>query len=155
MRMRPTPHSRRANSRPRYGEPRAALAFSVARPPGGAGRKRSRPPAATYIPTAVRIKLENNTADSFDTVGKPIYGLAVEIFLEDGNVAPPGEMGEFAVECPSFARSLELSVRRFPGQYRNWHQVVLENRSRCALRSRSRGPAETNRPRIRRILSQS
>jgi|WetSurMetagenome_2_1015567.scaffolds.fasta_scaffold58775_3 hypothetical protein len=31
---------------------------------------RSRPPAATHILTAVQIKLEDNTADSFDTVGK-------------------------------------------------------------------------------------
>jgi lauroyl/myristoyl acyltransferase len=29
----------------------------------------------------------------------------------------------------SFARSLDQSVRRSPGQYRNWHQVALENRS--------------------------
>jgi lauroyl/myristoyl acyltransferase len=27
----------------------------------------------------------------------------------------------------TFARSLEQSVRRFPGHYRNWHQVALEN----------------------------
>jgi long-chain acyl-CoA synthetase len=69
----------------------------------------------------ISVNLEDNIADSIDTVGKPIYGVAVEVFLEDGNPAPPGEMGEFAVESPGAIRAYvnaeEANRESFRGGY--------------------------------------
>jgi long-chain acyl-CoA synthetase len=69
----------------------------------------------------ISVNLEDNIADSIDTVGKPIYGVAVEVFLEDGDPAPPGEMGEFAVESPGAIRAYvnaeEANRESFRGGY--------------------------------------
>jgi len=53
----------------------------------------------------ISVNLDDNIADSIDTVGTPIRGVAAEVFVEDGSVAPPGQMGEFAVQSPGAIRA--------------------------------------------------
>jgi long-chain acyl-CoA synthetase len=53
----------------------------------------------------ISVNVEQDPAPHIDTVGTPIFGVDVEVFLEDGRVAAPGELGEFAVNSPGAIRS--------------------------------------------------
>ena len=49
----------------------------------------------------ISVNLEQNVIASINTVGRPIYGVQVEVLKEDGSVVPIGEVGEFAVKSPA------------------------------------------------------
>lgn len=50
---------------------------------------------------SISVNLHPVTESTLDSVGTPIPGVSVEVFREDGRVALPEEMGEFAVSSPA------------------------------------------------------
>ncbi len=48
----------------------------------------------------ISVNLDDDVSESLDSVGTPVHGVAVEVFREDGTLAAPEEMGEFAVRSP-------------------------------------------------------
>jgi long-chain acyl-CoA synthetase len=49
----------------------------------------------------ISVNLSSEIERSLESVGKPIAGVEVEVFTEDGQFAKAGEMGEFAVRSPA------------------------------------------------------
>jgi long-chain acyl-CoA synthetase len=50
---------------------------------------------------SISVNLSPDIAHSLDSVGTPIEGVTVDVFTDDGQPTPVGEMGEFAVRSPS------------------------------------------------------
>jgi long-chain acyl-CoA synthetase len=49
----------------------------------------------------ISVNLLPDVSDTLESVGTPIAGVRVEVFLDDGQPAAPGEMGEFAIASPA------------------------------------------------------
>ena len=49
----------------------------------------------------ISVNLDQSVERSLESVGRPIAGVEVEVFAEDGTVAALKEMGEFAVKSPA------------------------------------------------------
>ena len=67
------------------------------------------------------INLDLNLQASLDSVGLPMKNVRIEILREDGNIAPPGEEGEVAIQSPNmpegYFRQPELSQQKFHHGY--------------------------------------
>jgi long-chain acyl-CoA synthetase len=55
----------------------------------------------------ISVNLSPDIETSLESVGTPIAGVEVEVFLEDGRVAAVDEMGEFAVKSPGAIKGYE------------------------------------------------
>ncbi|KPL19760.1 MAG: hypothetical protein AMJ93_13000 [Anaerolineae bacterium SM23_84] len=49
----------------------------------------------------ISVNLGHDIENTLDSVGTPIRGVEVEVFADDGRIAEPGSMGEFAVKSPT------------------------------------------------------
>ncbi|UCF37015.1 MAG: acyl--CoA ligase [Acidobacteriota bacterium] len=49
---------------------------------------------------SISANLEYDPEPSLRAVGKPVQGVEVSVYLDDGSLAAPGEMGEFGVRSP-------------------------------------------------------
>ncbi len=50
---------------------------------------------------AISVNLSDDIANSLESVGLPIRGVAVDVLTETGQLAPANELGEFAVKSPA------------------------------------------------------
>jgi long-chain acyl-CoA synthetase len=56
---------------------------------------------------SISVNLEEDVGNTLESVGTPLPGIEMAIFLEDGQLAPSGEMGEIAVKSASAIRGYE------------------------------------------------
>lgn len=57
----------------------------------------------------ISVNLDDDVADTLESVGHPIRGVTVEAFDDDGSEVPSGSMGELAVSSPA-------AIREYPGR---------------------------------------
>ncbi len=67
----------------------------------------------------ISVNLNAGIEESLESVGKPIAGVEVEVFREDGSAADPGEMGELAVKSPAMINGYEGLVEVNREVFRN------------------------------------
>lgn len=56
---------------------------------------------------SISVNLDSDIADSLESVGKPLAGVEVELFDENGKLARSGELAEFAIKSPFAIRSYD------------------------------------------------
>ena len=69
----------------------------------------------------ISVNLRPDIEATLESVGTPILGVGVEVFKEDGGIAEPGEVGEFAVKSPAaiteYMEADESSKKAFRNGY--------------------------------------
>jgi long-chain acyl-CoA synthetase len=69
----------------------------------------------------ISVNLRPDIEAALESVGTPILGVGVEVFKEDGGIAEPGEVGEFAVKSPAaiteYMEADESSKKAFRNGY--------------------------------------